>query len=166
MGSTLLGKIPDTPNMLKINTIGTFITSIGESQLTSLFPWSDSEFNFNFVSFADRDMAMRYYWGLGVGHTYAHGERDPAPDNGGASEHNDPDEEDEGVPGEAEGQEYQASNSTAVWESGDPTAAAELDPGSRPPSVASDCDDASSGTDTDGGEVFSDKEEPESEEEM
>ena len=24
------------------------------------------------LSFADRDMMMRYHWGLGVGHTYAH----------------------------------------------------------------------------------------------
>ena len=26
-----------------------------------------------FSSFVDRDMLMRYHWGLGVGHTYAHG---------------------------------------------------------------------------------------------
>lgn len=28
--------------------------------------------------FADRDMTMRYHWGLGIGHTYAHG-RDNCP---------------------------------------------------------------------------------------
>lgn len=29
------------------------------------------------IRFADRDMLMRYYWGLGVGHTYSHGDRIP-----------------------------------------------------------------------------------------
>jgi hypothetical protein len=24
------------------------------------------------ISFVDRDMVMRYHWGLGVGHTYSH----------------------------------------------------------------------------------------------
>ena len=27
-------------------------------------------------SFADRDMAMRYHWGLGIGHAYSHGKED------------------------------------------------------------------------------------------
>jgi hypothetical protein len=29
--------------------------------------------------FVDRDMMMRYYWGHGIGHTYAHHTRDPLP---------------------------------------------------------------------------------------
>jgi hypothetical protein len=31
--------------------------------------------------FADRDMAIRYYWGWGVGHIYAHGKEDPDSSN-------------------------------------------------------------------------------------
>jgi hypothetical protein len=29
--------------------------------------------------FVDRDMLMRYHWGLGVGHIYSHGQRADAP---------------------------------------------------------------------------------------
>ena len=29
--------------------------------------------------FVDRDMLMRYHWGLGVGHIYSHGQRADGP---------------------------------------------------------------------------------------
>ena len=32
-------------------------------------------------SFVDRDMVMRYHWGLGVGHTYVHGIDNEVPQN-------------------------------------------------------------------------------------
>ena len=31
------------------------------------------------LSFVDRDMFMRYHWGLGVGHTYTHSRKDADP---------------------------------------------------------------------------------------
>ncbi|KJA21107.1 hypothetical protein HYPSUDRAFT_141225, partial [Hypholoma sublateritium FD-334 SS-4] len=31
--------------------------------------------------FADRDMVMRYHWGLGIGHTYSHGPKNPSQEN-------------------------------------------------------------------------------------
>ena len=47
-----------TPTTQKI---GNTITLIGEKKM--------------YISFVDRDMVMRYHWGLGIGHVYAHVKR-------------------------------------------------------------------------------------------
>lgn len=43
-------------------------------------------------SFVDRDMLMRYYWGLAIGHQYAHNQRD------GAASANSSTEADDNIP--------------------------------------------------------------------
>ncbi|KJA26291.1 hypothetical protein HYPSUDRAFT_133110, partial [Hypholoma sublateritium FD-334 SS-4] len=61
-------------------------------------PWNDCGWNGYYVNrFVDRDMVMRYHWGLGVGHTYSHGrdvllQKDSTTSS--TSEADGPDEED------------------------------------------------------------------------
>lgn len=54
--------------MQKIQTTGVCTMSIGElfKNISGLLLAK------NCFSFVDRDMVMRFYWGLGVGHTYSH----------------------------------------------------------------------------------------------
>jgi hypothetical protein len=48
--------------------IGRYIMLIGELTCSSLRHWL-----MQYTRFVDRDMLVRYHWGLGVGHSYAHG---------------------------------------------------------------------------------------------
>lgn len=48
-------------------TIGNAITSTGESESDLFKPFANY-----MASFVDRDMLMRYHFGLGIGHIYSH----------------------------------------------------------------------------------------------
>lgn len=52
--------------------IGGFTTLTG-----SLFDFSFDYCQLTISRFVDRDMLMRYCWGMGVGHAYSHGEQEP-----------------------------------------------------------------------------------------
>jgi hypothetical protein len=71
-------------------------------------------------SFVDRDMMMRYYYGLGVGHTYAHVQTSTSTINDRVAGDLEPIEEQED---EMEGELFQGSNGSlpdAVWHDSDP----------------------------------------------
>jgi hypothetical protein len=89
--------------------------------------------------FADRDMTMRYYWGLGVGHTYAHGTRESVP-----ADENLP-EDDDGVEDDTEELLLPVAEASIAQDS---ITVAELDPGSPAPSdIVSESEDAASDLD-------------------
>jgi hypothetical protein len=92
------------------------------------------------ISFADRDMAMRYYWGWGIGHTYTQAKQDLnyCADTNEEADNPAAEDEDEGQAGETFGQEFDT-----IQNSGDDEVV-DLDPGSRPPSVTPDSDDTAS----------------------
>ena len=54
---------------LAMPTTGNIITSIGMCSRSIFFL---NEPKYQLSSFVDRDMLMRYHWGLGVGHAYAY----------------------------------------------------------------------------------------------
>lgn len=93
-------------------------------------------------------MAIRYYWGFGVGHVYAHGRRDSVPVMGDASEEDEDDDAEV-----AEGHEVPVTAGPELAITGDI-----LDPGSRAPSVASDSDNEVMG---DSDEAMGDSDEEE-----
>jgi hypothetical protein len=84
-------------------------------------------------------MAMRYYWGLGIRHMYAHGARGSVDVGKNALEVNDEDVEVTG--------RHEASCTTAQESPLTGDIAAELNPGSPVPSIASDSDVAASDLD-------------------
>jgi hypothetical protein len=56
----------------------------------------DAKFLLTCVRFADRDMVMRYHWGLGIGHVYSHGRGPYLHDNYWAPDLAEPDNTNEG----------------------------------------------------------------------
>jgi hypothetical protein len=62
-------------------------------------------------SFVDRDMIMRYHWGLAIGHTYMHGDSqvDPSSSREGTSHREEEDTDADGHAAIAENEEEDAS---------------------------------------------------------
>jgi hypothetical protein len=110
-----------------------------------------SKFTF---SFADRDMAMRYYWGWGVGHAYAHSKRDLVLSDVS------------NVGPDVEGEDSAEASSSLETGILIEDALAELDPGSRTPSVASDSDNDFDTSGLQNGNDSDEEECSESDEEM
>lgn len=63
--------------------------------------------------FVDRDMLMRFYWGLGIGHVYSHGDEDEDDDDDGRmddGDENDTEEEEEQEEGSRENDDENMSD--------------------------------------------------------